>query len=154
MGTTGATGTLNAGIGELCRRVHEYSGNTPIAVGFGVSTREHFLSVGEFAEGVVIGSQIVTVLADSEPDQRNENVRAYCRMIVGRGGSDPSTREIGIAESIDIAKEIAEARPTSVITEKDTKPGPGLMDQLNALRIDNGIDPHVRKTRLFTLGLC
>jgi tryptophan synthase len=150
MGTTGATGTLNSGLGELCRRVHEYSGNTPIAVGFGVSTREHFLSVSEFAEGVVIGSQIVTVLADSEPDHWNERVKAYCQMIVGRDGNDLSTREVGIAESVDKAKETAEAQPTSVISEKDTEPGPGLMDQLNALNIDSEVSPHVGNLTLLS----
>src|SRR4051794_39523157 len=46
MGVTGATGTLSAGLPQLLERVHKYSGNVPAAVGFGVSTRDHFLSVG------------------------------------------------------------------------------------------------------------
>ena len=45
MGVTGATGTLNAGLPNLLEEVHQYSGNIPAAVSFGVSTREHFLSV-------------------------------------------------------------------------------------------------------------
>lgn len=30
--------------------------NVPLAVGFGITNREHFVTVSKFAEGVVIGS--------------------------------------------------------------------------------------------------
>ncbi|KAH8156259.1 hypothetical protein CIB48_g11985, partial [Xylaria polymorpha] len=59
-GVTGALGTLNANLPDLLGRVKKYSGDKPAAVGFGVSTREHFQSVAAIADGVVIGSQIVT----------------------------------------------------------------------------------------------
>src|SRR4051812_46385990 len=42
MGVTGATGTLNAALPDLLDRVHKSSGNAPAAVGFGVSTKDHF----------------------------------------------------------------------------------------------------------------
>src|SRR5882757_5521609 len=51
MGVTGATGTLNSGLPDLLKRVKEYSGDKPVALGFGVSTREHFLSVSKIADG-------------------------------------------------------------------------------------------------------
>src|ERR1700687_2856474 len=54
MGVTGATGTLNTGLPDLLSRVHSWSGNVPAVVGFGVSTRDHFRSVGSIAEGVAI----------------------------------------------------------------------------------------------------
>ncbi|KAJ5887392.1 hypothetical protein N7495_007433 [Penicillium taxi] len=62
MGVTGATGTLNSELPTLIKRVKELSGNIPVAVGFGISTREHFLSVTSIADGAVIGSQVITVL--------------------------------------------------------------------------------------------
>ena len=57
MGVTGATGTLNLELPALIKHVKELSGNVPVAVGFGISTREHFLSVTSIADGAVIGSQ-------------------------------------------------------------------------------------------------
>ncbi|KAI5799956.1 tryptophan synthase-like protein [Geopyxis carbonaria] len=136
MGVTGATGSLDAGLSDLCKRVHDYSGNTPIAVGFGVSTREHFLAVGKDAEGVVIGSQFVTVLGDNPPEKRLEAVKKYCMEIVGRDASDaPTTREVGMAEAVDEAKGLdkLEGHPDAVITESSSGNEPGLLDQLEAL---------------------
>src|SRR4051812_278969 len=83
MGVTGATGTLNAALPELLARVRKWSGNIPTAVGFGVSTRDHFLSVGKISNGVVIGSQIVNVLTQAEPGAGANAVKDYCGMITG-----------------------------------------------------------------------
>ena len=55
MGVTGATKTLNAALPELLELMHKWA-KVPAAIGFGVSTREHFLSVDSLAEGVIIGS--------------------------------------------------------------------------------------------------
>merc|ERR1711977_449029 len=74
MGVTGATGSLSTGLPDLLKRVKDYSGNVPAAVGFGVSTREHFLSVAEIADGVVIGSQIIITLAESKAGEGANNV--------------------------------------------------------------------------------
>jgi tryptophan synthase len=84
MGVTGAIGTLNAGLPQLLKRIKQYSGNVPAAVGFGVSTREHFLSVASIADGVVIGSQIITTLAEAAPGKRAKAAEKYCAGICGR----------------------------------------------------------------------
>lgn len=83
MGTTGASSKVSAGIAELCDRVRKYAPNIPLAVGFGVSTRDHFLTVGEAADGVVIGSKIVTLLGESEPGTRGDVAYKYVRSILG-----------------------------------------------------------------------
>lgn len=134
MGVTGATGTLSTNLGELCERVHKYSGNTPIAVGFGISTREHYLAVGEMAEGVVIGSQIINVLKESSLGERPKAVREYISSIVD---TSLQTRDVNIAESI---QKPATPHPTSVITDNDVPDGPGLAEQLDALNTDGGAD--------------
>lgn len=85
MGTTGASSELSSGIAALCSRVRKFAGDTPIAVGFGVSTREHFLTVGESADGVVIGSKIVSVLGESQPGKRKEAAFNYIQSILGAG---------------------------------------------------------------------
>ena len=84
MGTTGASTKVSTGIQELCDRVRKYAGpDTPLAVGFGVSTREHFLTVGEVADGVVIGSKIITLIGDSKPGERGKVAYDYVQSILG-----------------------------------------------------------------------
>ncbi|KAH3901745.1 probable Tryptophan synthase [Saccharomycodes ludwigii] len=86
MGTTGvqdksvATNHLN----ELCSRVRKYAGpDIPIAVGFGVSTREHFVNVGKSADGVVIGSKIVSLVAEKKTTEERYNaVKSYVEEIL------------------------------------------------------------------------
>ncbi|PKY09105.1 tryptophan synthase beta chain [Aspergillus campestris IBT 28561] len=84
MGVTGATGSLNSQLPALIRRVKELSGNIPVAVGFGISTREHFLSVTSVADGAVIGSQVITILADTPAGQAAQAVEDYCSQITQR----------------------------------------------------------------------
>ncbi|KAG0131032.1 tryptophan synthase beta subunit-like PLP-dependent enzyme [Tuber indicum] len=152
MGTTGASGTLNVGLGDLCRRVHEASRNIPIAVGFGVSTRDHFVSVGQFSEGIVIGSQVINVISQSKPEEINEKVKEYCQMVVGRDGKASTTHEVGIVEAMGKAKEPLDVHPTGVITEKDVEPGPGLMDQLDALNVGGEASPQSIPSRFGEFG--
>jgi tryptophan synthase len=152
MGVTGATGTLDGGIPALCKRVHQYSGNIPIAVGFGVSTREHYLLVGEIAEGVVIGSALVTLLGEGSPEKRCETVKKYCADILGKDTASPeAVREVRAQEAIHQANslEAVNGRPTAVITEADE---PGLMDQLNALNGPGESDPNALPDRFGEFG--
>lgn len=87
MGTTGASTEVSQGISDLCGRVRKFSGDVPLAVGFGVSTREHFLTVGEAADGVVIGSKIITLLGESQPGQRKDVAYKFVRSILGENFS-------------------------------------------------------------------
>jgi tryptophan synthase len=157
MGVTGATGTLNTKLPELLERVHQYSGGVPAAVGFGVSTRDHFLSLSAIAEGVVIGSQIVTTIGQAPKGGAAKAVQDYCSQITGRtvgdkNPADTNTREVGIVETMASAKEPNEATVNGlnghkvtvdeVITDNDRK-GPGLADQLDALNsTTNGSAPN------------
>lgn len=84
MGVTGVSGSLNEGLPDLMKRVYRYSGKVPAVVGFGVSKREQFLSVGNIANGVVIGSQIIKILAESPKGKGSSFVTSYCRNITGR----------------------------------------------------------------------
>lgn len=84
MGTTGAEGGLNQAVPDIVARVKKYSGNKPAAVGFGVSTREHFVSVADIADGVVVGSQIITTLQKADETSYGDEVRKYCAYLTGR----------------------------------------------------------------------
>ena len=155
MGVTGATGTLNTQLPNLLERVHKYSGNVPAAIGFGVSTRDHFLSVAEIAEGVVIGSQIINVLSDAPPGQGAAKVEEYCSEITGRkvgryNGTNGVTREVGIVEAMSDAKEPNGVSVDKVITDGDVPDGPGLADQIEALNADG--DPDAVPARFGEFG--
>ncbi|QIW97778.1 hypothetical protein AMS68_003296 [Peltaster fructicola] len=91
MGVTGATGALSSGLPEFLDRVHKYSNGIPAAVGFGVSTKEHFDEVGKVSEGVVIGSQIITTLKNASAGQRPKAVEDYCYSITQRRNMAAST---------------------------------------------------------------
>lgn len=84
MGVTGATGVLSSGLPDLLERVHKYSGGIPAAVGFGVSTREHFVEVGKVSEGVVIGSQIINTLKQANAGEGAQAVEEYCYSVTQR----------------------------------------------------------------------
>ncbi|OHF02481.1 tryptophan synthase [Colletotrichum orchidophilum] len=107
-GVTGALGSMNANLPALVDRVKKYSGNKPAAVGFGVSTRDHFLSVAKLADGVVVGSQIITTLQKAAPGELFNDVAKYCAYLCGRDAAaagDETTREVGLAEAVAAAKE-------------------------------------------------
>lgn len=158
MGVTGATGTLNTKLPELLERVHQYSGGIPAAVGFGVSTREHFLSLQNIAEGVVIGSQIVIELGNAKPGEAGKAAEDYCAQITGRrpgvkNNTNGLTREVGMVETMSAAKEPngnttnglhgIPVHVDEVITDADRPDEPGLADQLDALNSStNGTEPN------------
>jgi tryptophan synthase len=106
-GVTGALGTLNANLPELLARVKKYSGDKPAAVGFGVSTRDHFVSVAQIADGVVVGSMIVTTLHKAEKGEECKAVQDFCSYLCGRTTSpeEEATREVGIVEAVSAAKD-------------------------------------------------
>ena len=121
-GVTGALGTLNANLPELLARVKKYSGNKPAAVGFGVSTREHFVSVAQLADGVVVGSMIVSTLQKADKGAECQAVQDFCSYLCGRTTSpeDEATREVGIIEAIAGAREPSgEVHVDGVVTDTD-----------------------------------
>jgi tryptophan synthase len=137
MGVTGssANATMSASLPELCARVRKYAGKTPIAVGFGVNTREHFLSVSNIADGVVIGSKIVSLIKEAQPGTITDTIRAYC-MKISRPRSQHEqngvSHRIGRLESVDMAKVDAVSAPTGDISRPDSE-AKGSVDELRTL---------------------
>ncbi|KAF2803962.1 tryptophan synthase-like protein [Mytilinidion resinicola] len=153
MGVTGATGTMNAALPELLERVRKWSGNKYAAVGFGVSTRDHYRSVGKIADGVVIGSQIVTEIGKAPAGQGAKAVEEYCSKITGQqAGQNGTTREVGIIETLAEAKEPTGVTVDKVITDADTPDGPGLVDQIDALNSNGTADPAATPSRFGEFG--
>lgn len=61
LGVTGARGALALDLEESIRRVRAATA-LPIAVGFGISTPQQARTVGQMADGVVVGSALVDIL--------------------------------------------------------------------------------------------
>jgi hypothetical protein len=137
MGVTGfaAGGTMSSSLPELCIRVRKYAGQTPIAVGFGVNTREHFLSVGNLADGVVIGSKIITLIKEATLGTAASVVQAYCKEV-----SRPQTQHEqpkipdvnDFNESISLTRVKAKSM-TATASEQETE-AKGLVDEPESLK--------------------
>ncbi|KAK0634291.1 tryptophan synthetase [Bombardia bombarda] len=123
-GVTGALGTLNANLPELLARVKKYSGDKPAAVGFGVSTHDHFLSVSSIADGVVVGSMIVTTLQKAGKGKEYQAVQDYCSYLCGR---DAAAVQAAAAAADPI---VGDVTVDAIIT----KPAEDLVGQLDSLQ--------------------
>ncbi|HZZ19073.1 MAG TPA: tryptophan synthase subunit alpha [Opitutaceae bacterium] len=62
-GVTGVRAQVAGGIAEAVARIRAHTA-LPIAVGFGISTREQVSQVAALADGVVVGSALVNVIRD------------------------------------------------------------------------------------------
>ncbi|KIL00937.1 hypothetical protein PAXRUDRAFT_821144 [Paxillus rubicundulus Ve08.2h10] len=83
MGTTGSSvdGAINSELPDIIARVREYA-SVPIAVGFGVATRAHFdYVVDAGADGVVVGSRLVSIIKEAPLDALPQAVESFCREI-------------------------------------------------------------------------
>jgi tryptophan synthase alpha chain len=76
-GVTGARSELSLGIEEVVRSVRAVS-EVPVCVGFGVSTPEHARRIGEYADGVVVGSALIDrIEAAPSPEAAVDAVAAF-----------------------------------------------------------------------------
>ena len=73
-GTTGERGELPPGLEETVAQVRSAT-ETPVAVGFGISTREHARRVAAIADGVIVGSRIVRAAGEGGAQEVGAVVR-------------------------------------------------------------------------------
>jgi len=78
-GVTGARKQLPEDAQSLVRRLRRYT-KLPIAVGFGISTPEHFAAVGRYANAAVVGSAIVETI-ERNPGREAESVGEFIRRL-------------------------------------------------------------------------
>ncbi|KAI6020268.1 tryptophan synthase beta subunit-like PLP-dependent enzyme [Pisolithus microcarpus] len=93
MGTTGSSvkGFVNSELPDIIARIRKHT-SVPLAVGFGVATRLHFDAVVEAgADGVVVGSRIVSLIKQAPADQVPQVVENFCRGLKGSSSSNSST---------------------------------------------------------------
>ena len=68
MGVTGARSDISLSAAELVARLRRVS-DKPIAVGLGVSTREHARNVGASADGVIVGSAFIKQILEAKDEE-------------------------------------------------------------------------------------
>ena len=76
--TTGERDELPAGLAELVAAV-KAEASVPVAVGFGIGTPEQAAAVGDFADGVIIGSRLVR--AAGEAGSAQEAAKAVAEFV-------------------------------------------------------------------------
>jgi len=77
---TGITGTqkqVAADVQGLVKRIRKFT-KLPVAVGFGISNAEQFAQVGQFADGVAVGSAIVQLI-EQNPGREAQAVESFVR---------------------------------------------------------------------------
>ena len=79
VGITGTQQKVASDAAGLVTRLRQFT-TLPIAVGFGISNREHVKAVGEFADAAVIGSALVALIEKTPP---KEAATAVGRFIAG-----------------------------------------------------------------------
>jgi tryptophan synthase alpha chain len=63
LGVTGVRSQINTDIGAITKKIREIT-STPVCVGFGISTKEQAAKMAAEADGAIIGSAIVKIIAE------------------------------------------------------------------------------------------
>jgi tryptophan synthase alpha chain len=81
LGVTGARDRVASGAEALVRRIRAHT-TMPIALGFGISRPEHVAEVAAYADAAVVGSALVSVIAEhGRSPQLIERVDEYVRWL-------------------------------------------------------------------------
>ncbi len=81
LGVTGARDAVADGAEEMVRRIRAVS-PLPVALGFGISKPEHVREVGKWADAAVVGSALVSVIAEAgTSSDLNTRVEEYVRWL-------------------------------------------------------------------------
>lgn len=83
-GVTGARTELPPHVAGFLARVRSHT-DLPLAVGFGISRRDHVEAVGRMAEAAVVGSALTDVTSGAGPEGAPEAVRAFIAKLTGDG---------------------------------------------------------------------
>jgi tryptophan synthase alpha chain len=85
LGVTGARDRVATGAEALVRRIRAHT-DLPIALGFGISRPEHVAEVGAYADAAVVGSALVSLIAEAAASRRlADRVEEYVRSLKSAG---------------------------------------------------------------------
>lgn len=83
-GVTGEQAAMAAGVDDLVTRLRSLTA-LPLAVGFGISRREHVEAVGRYADGVVVGSAVMRAVEQHAAESDLErHVETFFKELAGK----------------------------------------------------------------------
>lgn len=88
LGVTGARSAMSTRVRALVEVVRRHT-RLPVAVGFGISSPAHVAEVGQFADGVAVGSALIEAIGAGAPEQASERAARFIREL-GKGAARPS----------------------------------------------------------------
>jgi tryptophan synthase alpha chain len=92
LGVTGAREQVSSGAEAMVRRIRRHTA-MPIALGFGISRPEHVAEVSAYADAAVVGSALVSVIAEhGGTPELVPRVEQYVRWLKGAGRTEPAGR--------------------------------------------------------------
>jgi len=77
-GVTGVQSDVPDELKDVIARIREQT-DRPVAVGFGIATAEHVRTVTSLADGAVVGSALVSKIAEAAPSERVAAAQAFVR---------------------------------------------------------------------------
>ena len=83
VGVTGARSELAEELPSFLQRLRSKT-DLPLAVGFGISRREHVVALQGLADAAIVGAALVDTITSSPRDERVERVRRYVEVLTGR----------------------------------------------------------------------
>lgn len=81
-GVTGARVNVSDQVVGLVESVRKYT-ELPVAIGFGVSSREHVEAVGKYADAAIIGSALLEAIAKAPAGQESAQAGGYLKKLIG-----------------------------------------------------------------------
>ena len=83
VGVTGARDALSQELPEFLRRLREQT-DLPLAVGFGISKREHVVALQGLADAAIVGAALVDTVETSPRSECIGRVHRYVEVLTGR----------------------------------------------------------------------
>jgi tryptophan synthase alpha chain len=83
VGVTGARAVLSDELPAFVQRMRAKT-DLPLAVGFGISKREHVQALTGLADAAIVGAAMVEVIESSPREERVKRVRDYVEVLTGR----------------------------------------------------------------------
>ena len=80
LGVTGMRDTFSSNLEDIVKKIKEYT-KTPVAIGFGIKNEEQAYNMAKLADGAIVGSAIVSIIAKYGSDAA-PYVYEYCTKMV------------------------------------------------------------------------
>ena len=80
LGVTGMRDTFSSNLEDIVKKIKEYT-KTPVAIGFGIKNEEQAYKMAKLADGAIVGSAIVSIIAKYGSDAA-PYVYEYCTKMV------------------------------------------------------------------------